>query len=61
MSFRRSIKSFTSIVRLLDEPPRISLDGKTLGQVRGNFQIGFGVTKAGTVAMVRLGTSGESP
>jgi len=42
-------------------PPRISLDGKTLGQVRGNLKLGFGVTAdKGTVASLRLGTTGDS-
>jgi len=44
-----------------DGPPRISLDGKTVGQVRGSLQLGLGVTAAkGTVASVRLGTTGEA-
>jgi hypothetical protein len=44
-----------------DGPPRISLDGKTLGQVRGTLQLGLGVTAdKGTVASLRVGTTGES-
>ena len=44
-----------------DGPPRISLDGKTLGQVRGSLQLGLGVTAAqGTVASLRLGTTAQA-
>lgn len=40
-----------------NEPPRISLDGRTLGQVRGSLGVGLGVTeKEGVRASVRMST-----
>lgn len=43
-----------------DAPPRISLDGKSLGQVSGSVSVGLGVTKErGAVATVRLGAKSK--
>lgn len=35
------------VVMTEDEPPRLSADGKTLGNIRGTLSVGLGVTKQG--------------